>query len=121
MDCVMIDRLSFERLRDSSEELQARNQELEKENESLKTCNQLMKKLVDSLENIKFNLEKINELMRMKYSIRDSYQPFERDCLIWDEEYCHIKCLLTQLDDEEGEEAVTHEIIDDSHQLEVCV
>ncbi len=104
MDCVMIDRLSFERLRDQSEEYQIRVQELERENESLKNCNQLMHKLIDSLENIKFNLEKVNELMRNQYQIQDSYQPFERDSVIWDEKYCYFKCLLTHLEDEDFEE-----------------
>ena len=95
MDCVVIDRISYERMKLESDQFQARTQELERENELLRNELALMKKLNDALENIKFNLDKLVQAVREQFRLAET--PFDREITMWQSEYTNIKCMLTQL------------------------
>jgi hypothetical protein len=115
MDCVMIDRLSYERLKLESEQLKLRNQELERDSDLLRNELQLMRKLNDALENIKFNLEKTLQLIREQFNLSETQ--FEREVIIWQEEYTNIKLMLNQLSILNNSQSSGNEVVINENQL----
>ena len=95
LDCVVIDRVSYDQMKLESDQFQTRTQQLERENELLRNELSLIKKLNDALENIKFNLDKLVQAVREQFSLAET--PFDREITMWQSEYSNIKCMLTQL------------------------
>jgi len=60
--------------------------------------NQMLKRLVNALENIKYNLEQKILLFNRNLDINQQFLPFDRDLNFWDEQYCHLKCLFNEFE-----------------------
>ena len=95
MDCVVIDRISYDSIKLELEQLRQKNQDLDRDNELLRNELTLTKKLTDALDNIKFNLDKLVQAVRDQLTTDET--PFDREITIWQSEYNQIKCMLAQL------------------------
>lgn len=94
MDCVVIDRVSYERMKDDLDQLGQRNQELTKDNELLRTDLQMVTKLNSALEQVKANLEKWVALVRDRFDV--GHTPFDRDVAVWQSEYSRAKAAIAE-------------------------
>ena len=102
---VIVEREYFDRLKTEVDSLKLKTIGLEQENATIKNEMQLLKKMCEALENIKYNLEKTLEWI--KYEKKNPNQnnsttnsssstqiSFERDLIVWQEEYTNIKMML---------------------------
>jgi hypothetical protein len=67
------------------------------------------------LENIKFNLEKTLQLIREQFNLSETQ--FEREVIIWQEEYTNIKLMLNQLSILNNSQSSGNQVVINDNQL----
>jgi hypothetical protein len=95
MDCLVVDRLSYERMKLETEQFRARVQELERENDLFRNELQLMKKLCETVEQLRQSQDKCIQCVRQQFRIQET--PYDREISVYHTEYASIKSMLAQL------------------------